>query len=80
MHHHVMYLIIMTNIFSSSKKPIHISINNSLPSINLHNGNSEDDENRMSMLVDTGAAMNTGSLNYHLLVMSQYPEIVEEYL
>ena len=63
----------MTNISSSSKKPILLSINNSLPSANLHIGNLEDDENR-------GAAIGTRSLEYRMWVMSQCPEMVEEYL
>ena len=33
----------MTNISSSHKKPMSVSINNSLLSINLHIGNPEDD-------------------------------------
>lgn len=54
-----------------------ISINNSLTSVNLHIGNPEDDESHIRMLVDTGVAMNTGSIEYHLWVMSQCPEIVK---
>ena len=57
-----------------------ISIHNYLPSVNLHSDNLEDDENRIRILVDTEATMNTGSLEYHLWVMSQYPEMVEEYI
>jgi len=34
----------------------------------------------MQMLVDTGAAMNTGNNNYHLWIMSKCPELVVEYL
>ena len=34
----------------------------------------------MRMLVDTGAAMNTGNLAYHQWVMSQCPSMVAEYL
>lgn len=30
----------------------------------------------MRMLLNTGATMNSGSLTYHLWVMSQYPEMV----
>ena len=56
-----------------------IKINNSLPFVCLHLGNPEDDENRMRMLVDTGAAMNTGDLKYYQWVMSQCPDIVDEY-
>ena len=70
----------VTNISSSPKKPMSISINNSLPSVCLHLGIPEDDENRIQMLVDTGDAMNTGDLNYHLWVMSQCPDIIEEFL
>ena len=57
-----------------------ISINNYLTSICLHLGISENDENRMQILVDTGAAMNTGDLKYNLWVMFQCPDIIEEYL
>ena len=70
----------ITNIFSSPKKPMSISINNSLRCVNLHIGNSEDNENRIRMLVYTRAVINSGSLEYHLRVMSQCPEMVEEYL
>ena len=34
----------------------------------------------MRMLVDTGAAMNSGNLACHLWVMSKYPEMVGEYI
>ena len=67
-------------ISSSLRKPMPISINNSLPSVYLHLGNLEDDENRMQMLVGTGAAMTTGDLKYHHWAMSQCSDIVEEYL
>ena len=43
-----------------------IPINNSLPSICLHLGSVEDEENKMRMLLDTDAAMNSASLTYHL--------------
>lgn len=52
--------------FHSFQKPIHISINNSFPSINLHLGIFEDEENLMQMLIDTGSAMNEGILIYYL--------------
>ena len=57
-----------------------IDINSSLLSVNLHLGIPEDDENRMQMLVDTGADMDTGNLKYYMWVMSQYPEIVDTFL
>ena len=31
------------------------------------------------MFVDTGATMKTGNLQYHLWIMSQYPEIVDDF-
>ena len=49
---------------------MHIPINNSLPSICLHIGSVEDEENEMRMLLDIGGATNSGSLTYHLWVMS----------
>ena len=70
----------MANISSPPKKPMSISIKNYLPSINLHIGNLEDDENRIQIRVDAGAAMNTRSLEYHLWVIYQCLKMVEEYL
>ena len=70
----------MISILSFPKKPIAISIINSLPSINLHIHNPDDDENRMHMLVDTEATINTRHLQYHLWVISQCPEMADEYL
>ena len=67
-------------IFSFPKKPIAISIINPLPSINLYIHNPDDDENRMHMLVDNGATINTRNLQYHLWVISQCPEMADEYL
>ena len=49
---------------------MYIGINDSLSSDNLHIGNRENDENCIRMIVDTGAAMNTGGLEYYLWVMS----------
>ena len=57
-----------------------IQINNSLPSICLHIGLIKDEENKIRMLLDTGSAMNSGNLNYHLWVMSQCLEIVGEFI
>lgn len=48
--------------------------------MSLHLGLSEDDKNQMRMLVNTGAAMNTGNFLYHIWVMSQCPEMVGEFL
>ena len=57
-----------------------ISINKFFPSMCLHLSTPEDNENRMRMLVDTEAVMNTDKVLYHEWVMSQCPDIVEEYL
>ena len=57
-----------------------IPINNSLPSVCLHLGSVEDDENKIRMLLNTGAAMNSGNLTYHLWIMSQCPEMVGEFI
>ena len=45
-----------------------IPIKKYLPSVCLHLGSVEDEEKKMRMLLDTGAAMNSGSLTYHLWV------------
>lgn len=59
---------------------MHISINNFLPSVNLHIGTSEDDEIPMRILADTEADMNTGNSQYHLWVMYHCSEMVDKYL
>ena len=73
-------LVSVFNISQAINKPIPISINNSLPSVTLHLGLLEDEENTMRMLVDTSAAMNSDNLAYHLLVMSECPEMVGEFI
>ena len=70
----------MTNLSSSSKKLMIISIKHYLPSVNLHIDNPKDSKNRIRMLVDTRATINTETLEYHLWVMSQCPEMMEKYL
>ena len=57
-----------------------ISINISLSSVHLNIGLLVDEENKIRMLVDTSAAMNTGNLDYHKWLMSQCPSMVAEYL
>ena len=59
---------------------MYIGINNSLPSVSLILSIFEDEENKMRILADTGAAMNTGNLWFHMQVMSQCPDIVNECL
>ena len=56
----------IAHISPSTQKPMPIPINNSLPSVCLHLGSVENEENKMRMLLDTDAAMNSASLTYHL--------------
>ena len=59
----------VSNINFANQKPMPIAINISLPSIAMIIGMLSDDENKMSMRVDTGTAMNTGDKTYHQCVM-----------
>ena len=68
------------HISPSTQKPMPIPINKSLPSVCLHLGSVEDEENKMRMLLDTRAAINSGNLTYHHWVMSQCPEMVGEFI
>ena len=68
----------VNNFSLSSQKPIPIPINNSLPSIYLHLDLIEVEENKMRILLNTGAAMNFGNLSYDLWAILEYPEIVGE--
>ena len=70
----------VTNISCSPKNPMPVSINNSLPSVCLRLGILKDDENQMQIRIDTSEAMNTGILKYHLWIISQFLDIVEEFL
>ena len=72
--------VLLSNISSPNQKSMPISINNSFPSVHMNIGLLVDEENKMRMLVDTSAAMNTGNLDYHKWVMSQCPSMVAEYL
>ena len=58
---------------------MYIGINNFLPSISLHLDNPEYNENSIFVLVDAGATMNNDNLQYHLWVINQYPEMVDDF-
>ena len=60
--------------------PMPIQTNNNLPCIDFCLGMTESKELRMWMLVDSGAAMNSGNKNYHRQAMHRYPDMVAEYL
>ena len=66
----LLFLSCVTN-DSSSPKNILISNNNSLPSMSLHLGIQEDDENQIGMLVDIWAVILTSNLQYQMWAMSQ---------
>ena len=70
----------VSNIHFDNQKLIPIAINNSLPSIQILIDMLSDEENKMSVLVDTGAAISTGDKTYHQWVMSQCPSMVFEYI
>ena len=57
-----------------------IPSNNSLPSVCLHLGLVDNEENKIRMLLDTGDAMNSGNLTYHILVMLEFLEMVGEFI
>ena len=59
---------------------MHITMNNSLPSINFHIGLVLEVEDYMHKLVDTGVVMNDVNNNYQLWLMSQYSAMVAEYI
>ena len=59
---------------------MHISINNSLPSVSLYLDIPVDDVNRMRLLVDIGGLINTVNLMYHIWVISQYPKMMNVFL
>ena len=70
----------INNILSNPKKTMPIGVNNSLPSVSLILGILEDEDKKMRMLVGTWAAMNTGNFDFHMWVMSQCPDTVDEFL
>ena len=70
----------VSNISSSPQKPMHITMNNSLPLINFHIGLVLEVEDYMHKLVDTGVVMNDVNNNYQLWLMSQYSAMVAEYM
>ena len=71
---------LLAHLSSPNKKLIPISINNSLSSVYLNIGLIMNNENKNKMLVDTGAAMNTGNKDHYLWVISQCPSMIAEYL
>ena len=70
----------INNLSQSSQKTIPISINNSLPSICLHLGLIESEENKMRILLNTGVVVKSRNLSYHLWVMSECSEMVGEFI
>ena len=56
-----------------------ISINNSLPFINLHLGMVQDDENHTRMFIDTDAVKYTSNISCNLWVMLEFSEMTGEF-
>ena len=56
----------VNNFSSNPKNPMPIGIHKYLPSLSLILGSLEDEENKMRMLVNTGSAINTGNLRFHM--------------
>ena len=71
---------IVKNVMQPTNKSMSISITESLPSVCLHLGSVEDEEKKLRMWVDTEPVMNIGNLLYHFWVMSEYTEMVGEYI
>ena len=57
-----------------------LDLDNGLPGILIRFGTEDKNESSFVCLVDTCAAMNTGNLKVHQWIMTQYPEIVAEYV
>ena len=57
-----------------------LDLDNGLPGILIRCGTEDKNESSFVCLVDTCAAMNTGNLKVHQWIMTQYPEIVAEYV
>ena len=60
----------VTKISSSPQKPLYITMNSSISSINFHLGLILEVEDCMCMIVYIIIAMNTSNKDYHLWVMS----------
>ena len=73
-------LVGLHNININRLPPMSIRINNKLPCVNLKLGYDTTMTPSLHALVDSGAAMNIRNKYYHRRVMSQFPDIVAEYL
>lgn len=62
------------------RKQIPIAINNTLPCIDLFLKIKKDLNNTMRILVDSGAATNIGNKIYHRWIITQYLDIIAEYM
>ena len=64
----------------STTRQMPLDLDNGLPGILVRFGNTDSNELSFICLVDTCAAMNTGNLLVHQWIMTQYPELVAEYI
>ena len=57
-----------------------IFISNTLPCIEFYLGKTKHKDKTTRILLDSGAATNTGNNDYHRWITTQYPDILEEYV
>jgi len=61
-------------------RPMPLGLDNGLPAIEAKFGTCEENEIVFRCHIDTCAAMNTGNLAIHQWIITNYPEIVSEYI
>lgn len=76
----VLSAVILNTSTSEYVQPMPLDVDNGLPGIEMWFGKNEDSEVGFLCHLDTCAAMNTGNLRVHQWLMTQYPDIVAEYL
>ena len=60
---------------------MHINIDNNLPCVDFKLGHGVGGKAiLLRMFIDPGVAMNSGNKHYHRQIMSQFPDIVVEYI
>ena len=74
-------LVGVNNISVKGSTPMPINIDKNLPCVDFELDHETGDKSiHLRMLVDSGAAMNSGNRSYHRQIMSQFPDIVAEYI
>ena len=73
-------LVRLNNVNVSVITPIPININNNVTCVDFQLDSDAFKTPSLRALVDSGVAMNSGNLGYHWKVVSQFPDIVVEYI